>query len=166
MVRAVQLLGLGAAAGIIFFYTFIVTGNSFAVLGQSTAAELLRKLFPAYYKVQIVLFAVPWLSSILAWRAQSRNRGYYSYRSVISGGYGRSAAAIAVLLTVLLLIVMFAHFAILPRIEAVRDAMGPDFAAVGTPLRAQWGSLHGLSMGLNIATLLGSIAAFFWIART
>ena len=161
MIRALRIFCLCAASGVIFFYTFVVTINSFDVLGQATTAVLLDRIFPIYYQVQLALFGLPWL--LILWsQRQGRGRSGSLYSSISMDRHGRPGWGQFILITLLLLFVLYSLLVLLPRMDEIRQAMGVQFAPEGTPLREQWGSLHGVSMVLNLLTMAGAIVAAFW----
>jgi len=80
---------------------------------------------------------------------------------------GRSALALVALMIVL---TAASEFGVTPRMYALRVQMAAAHGSIaGTPredpVRAAFGRLHGVSMSLELVTLLSGLAAFFLTVR-
>jgi len=80
---------------------------------------------------------------------------------------GRSAL---VLVTLMIVLTAASEFGVTPRMYALRVQMAAAHGSIAAtpredPVRAAFGKLHGVSMSLELVTLLSGLAAFFLAIR-
>ncbi len=125
------LLALGVVLGGMGVFSFLVAPLAFRLLPEATAGKFVRGLFPWYYGFLI-------LAALLA--------------VVGSVGHGPVASK---LMTVVLLLAVFARQWLMPRINALRDRQLAGDAAAG-----KWfGRAHGLSVAINVLQFGLTLAA-------
>ena len=84
-----------------------------------------------------------------------------------SRGIGRTAMALVALMMVLTAV---SEFGVTPRMYAMRVQMAAAHGSIAAtpredPVRTAFGKLHGVSMSLELVTLLSGLAAFYLAAR-
>ncbi len=112
------------ATGIMIFFSAILAPVLFRRLGREDAGDVLHHLFPLYHKT-VAIMALLAAASLYVYRIEAL------------------ALAAAAVLAILQLVL------ILPKTAALRLAAREDAAA-----KAAFGRLHGISMLLNLATLI------------
>ncbi len=112
------------ATGIMIFFSAILAPVLFRRLGREGAGDVLHHLFPLYHKT-VAIMALLAAASLYVYRIEAL------------------ALAAAAVLAILQLVL------ILPKTAALRLAAREDAAA-----KAAFGRLHGISMLLNLATLI------------
>lgn len=125
----------GAWAGVLWFFTFGVAWNLFRLFPRERAGEVTTALFPTYFAVAIVLGGAATLAMLPSF---PRSRG----------------ARLAVALQ------LFAIAALAATALILQPAMAAH--APGTPGFAR---LHGLSMALNLFSLLAVPAASLLVIK-
>jgi hypothetical protein len=140
-------LALGAWAGTIVFFSFMVTRAARQLEEKATTA-FLRAIFPRYYLLQVTLGAVSFVASLglLAQGAFSSHKIWGMVTSI----------ALAILTGVLFWI----RQAVLPKMTRMRDRMAifreqkqePDKA-----LLKEWGALHRLTVIVNLIALAATL---------
>jgi len=125
------LLALGLVLGGMGMFSFMVAPLTFRLLPEAMAGKFVRGLFPWYYAFLIG-------ASLLA--------------VVGSVGHGPVASK---LMTVVMLLAVFARQWLMPRINALRDRQLAGDAGAG-----KWfGRAHGLSVGINFLQFGLTLAA-------
>ncbi len=112
------------ATGVMVFFSLILAPALFRRLGRERAGDMLHHLFPLYHKTVAIMALLSALS-------------LYVYR--IEALFLATAAGLAILQLVL----------ILPKTARLRLAAREDETA-----RAAFGRLHGISMVVNLTSLL------------
>jgi hypothetical protein len=143
------LLTLGAWAGSIIFFSFMVT-RSARQLEERQTSKFLRSIFPQYYSFQIACGAVAFVAALGLLAQQG-------FRSKLWGMI--TAAALAVLTGVLFWI----RQAVLPRMTSMRDRMAIFREQKQEPdkvLLKEWGGLHRLTVIVNLLALVAALLLF------
>jgi len=144
-----HLLLLGAWAGAMAFFAFVVAPAAFTVLpSRHLAGELVTRIVGAADAVGILAAAVILLTALLSRPATTWRRP--------SGALSLS------LYGLLLLAPALSSGLISPRLLAMRQAMGRPIEAVGEsdPLRVTFNQLHQASVALLIVALVAALVAF------
>ncbi len=142
--RILRLFGLVAWVGGLVFFIAAVTPVAFRVLPDThTAGAVVRGTLVALHRIGFGAGLV-YLVATLALIGTQRD--------------SHIARAVEVLLVIgMLLITSYSHFSVLPRMENDRLSLGGDVtkAAPDEPARRHFDRLHGLSVKLEGAVLLG-----------
>lgn len=124
-------LAVGAWLGAVVFQSALVAPVVFSTLDAGGARDVLRTLFPRFFLLGVGCLATALVAALLLPAASGR------------------ALPIGILATALAMIV--AARLLVPAINRARDA--------GDAGRKRFGRLHGLSVLLTLASLLGALAA-------
>jgi len=129
-IHIITALAAALALGAVVFLSFVLAPMVFRVLEPESASRFLRALFPRYYRFLLACFVV------------------------LSGLVGFTRPGL-ILVAVALAMLAAGSLALVPRINAARDA--------GEAGASRFRRLHGLSVAINLAMLVGSgwlVAAF------
>ena len=148
----VEVLLLGVWLGAMGFFGFAVPQSGFAVLPSREMVGLL--VTSTITKVEIlglVMGALLIVIQLVSWRARS------GARSVRLNLIALMLAAAAI-----------SHFWITPEMVNLRESMGPalERLPLTDPLRQQFNHLHGYSVGLLMAAMIGGIVTLFLTVRS
>jgi cytochrome bd-type quinol oxidase subunit 2 len=136
------LLALIVWLGETVFLSFVVAPSIFRGFPPEEAGRVMGTIFPAYYAVGIVCGVVLVGAAVFLWRTGSAGAARWGL-----------AAALAV---VMLVCILYAGFAVQPRVRELRELRHrPDAPA---NVEADFQHLHGLSVQLNSVVLAGGIA--------
>jgi len=85
-------------------------------------------------------------------------------------GAGSLARSAALLVALMIVLTATSEFGVTPRMTGLREQMIREHGSVAAtpredPARSSFGKLHGVSASLELATLLGGLAALFLTAR-
>ncbi len=136
------LLAAGVWTGTIVFQSAVVTPTVFTGLDETQARVFLRTLFPRFFRLGLVCGIV--MATVLAVIA-------------VSGAASNTLTAMAVL-TAIMLIFGAISLALVPLINAARDA--------GPPGAARFKALHRLSVILTVLVLMLGVAAIATVGGT
>ena len=135
---SVAAIGTAVWVGTIVFQSAIVAPSVFSALESSDASKFLRRLFPSFFRLGIACGAI----MTLGFAFLVFGRGYQSW-----------PFAVSVAMTALAIV----SLAMVPRINAARDA--------GEAGAAAFERLHRLSVLLTVAILLAGIVVLAHVAR-
>lgn len=142
LILSIYLAALGCWFGGIVFFSLFTAPAVFTVLPRPEAGQLISTIFPRYYMLGYVAGTVSLVLAI--------------YLTAVRGPrmwWGGTTLALAIALG----ITFYAGRVILPRADAIRtvnEDPNPDPAR-----KAEFDKLHGMSVTLNGAVLLLSLAA-------
>ena len=142
LILSIYLAALGCWFGGIVFFSFFTAPAVFTVLPRPEAGQLISTIFPRYYMLGYIAGTVSLVLAI--------------YLTAVRGPriwWGGTTLALAIALG----ITFYAGRVILPRADAIRtvnEDPNPDPAR-----KAEFDKLHGMSVTLNGAVLLLSLAA-------
>ncbi|HEV8482490.1 MAG TPA: DUF4149 domain-containing protein [Blastocatellia bacterium] len=148
----VEVLLLGVWLGAMGFFSFAVPQSGFAVLPSRELVGLL--VTSTITKVEILGLVIGGLLTVIqlvSWRARG---GARSVRLILIGMMVVAAA--------------LSHFWITPEMVRLREAMGPalEHVPLTDPLKIQFNHLHGYSVGLLMAAMLGGVLTLFLTVRS
>jgi len=148
--RFVQVFALGTWVGSILYFAIVVAQSVFAVLGiNDQAGAIIGHSLAGLHHLGLVASILFLVAAVLLAR---------SLRALLKP---------ASLLVILMLVMAGAsQHIVIPRMEALRLQMG---SVVNTPhsspMRVEFDRLHGISVDLEMATLLAGLVALFLTAR-
>ena len=150
VLRAIEFLGLSIWLGSDVFLSFVVAPGAFHVLaGRDQAGAVVGYSLTRMHWMGIVCGAVILLVRVL--RAQS---------------FARLAAPPTLCVVLMLLLTVISQVAVSPKMAVLRVQMGSiESTEVGSPLLAEFGRLHMVSVGLESGVLLAGMAALFLLVR-
>jgi hypothetical protein len=153
---------LAAWLGASMFFSFVVAPSAFAVLPtHELAGNLVTRTLAVVNVSGVVMALLLVVSAHYSWQAttnpavmnnRSRRRAWWvEYTSIFIIGLTTSIG----------------HWQVNARLLALRHAMGRpiDEVAINDPLRAEFNSLHGVSVALLSLAMIAAIVAFVAIAR-
>lgn len=151
-IKWIYLVTLAAWIGSILFFSFIVAPTVFKTLQPQDAGLLIRRIFSKYYLLGIGCSAVA-LTCVTILLAKG------------------SFPTMPAVLSLLLLAGMggtdvWMRQSVMPHMNEIRDRVNEARAAGKEPepeLKAEWDSLHGLSVKINGAVLLCGLALLFLV---
>jgi hypothetical protein len=149
LVRFLQFFALGTWVGSILYFGAIVAPAAFTVLTEDQAGALVGVTLGRLHLLGIIAGVIYLLVTAL---------------------WGHSAAALlrpAPLLVFPMLVLTFvSQFWVIATMDALRAQMGSVAATpAGSTLRASFDRLHGLSVNLEMAVLVGGLIALFFTSR-
>jgi len=147
-VATAYLLALAVWLGTIVFHSFVVAPALFRTLPQTTAGDVVSRIFPAYYLVGYVCGAI----AVAAPR--------YLTLSAPGEPSWRWASMIAAILLALTLV---AGAVIPPRAAALRREL--PAAAADAPVRKQFRQLHQMAVVANLLVLASGLGLVVVVAR-
>jgi uncharacterized membrane protein len=150
VLRAIEFLGLSIWLGSDIFLSFVVAPGAFSVLASSNqAGAIVGYSLTRMHYIGIVCGAAILLVRLLRTR---------SFASLVA------PAALCVVLMILLTVISQA--AVSPKMAALRLQMGSiGETAADSTLRAEFGRLHRVSVGLESGVLLAGMTALFWMVQ-
>lgn len=147
IVKFVYLATLAVWVGGIICFSFLVAPALFGALPSAAAGDAVGAIFPRYYAVGYVCGLVLLALCALLYREAGAQRWW------------RVSTA---LFAVMLLATLYAGMVILPRTVALRPQVRA--AEVAPEIRAEFGRLHGLAVGLNSVVLVCGVTALGFAA--
>jgi hypothetical protein len=132
-----------------FYFTGFAANQLFASLPLDTAGRAVGALFPTFFALCTILSALTIVFYVLIGRATKASGWVYQ------GGLWASAAGF--------ILCAANQFVLLPRIQAIEAKMGPVSTAAPL-LRHQFGVLHGLSMLVELLSLIAALIVFLTMA--
>lgn len=141
--RRAHLFALAMLVGGGVLYTFVLTPAVFSSYPRDTAGAVVGTMMPRYFSFQLVSVVVATLALLSSWRAWAPRRGGLSLG----------------LLLALLALQLFVQLKLYPQILEVKGRVASFESAPGSPERARFRALHGVSMTLNLVTLAGGAVA-------
>lgn len=150
LLRTLEFLGLGYWLGSDAFLSFVVAPGAFHVLAsRDQAGAIVGYSLTRMHWMGVVCGVVILLARVLRTR---------------SLGSLLAPAALCVMFMILLTVV--SQIAVSPKMAVLRVQMGSIQATeVGSPLLAEFGRLHAVSVGLESGVLLAGIAAIVLSVR-
>jgi hypothetical protein len=142
IVKFVYFTTLAIWVGGIACFSFLVAPALFGTLPSNTAGDAVGAIFPRYYAAGYVCGFVLLAVCALLYREAGTQRWW------------RVSTA---LFTVMLLATLYAGMVTLPRTAALRPQIRA--AEVAPEVRAEFGRLHGIAMGLNVLVLVCGLTA-------
>jgi hypothetical protein len=145
--RSIYAISIGAAIGVIVFFSAVVAESAFATFDETTAGTFLAHVFPSYYTLTGVLFGVGFVASFAGFPSLRRASARVSRWSVFVAG----------------LLMLVSGVWLLPAMNHIRLAAGN--LAAGTALDQRFFMYHGVSMVFDLlAGLLGivGLGVFAW----
>jgi hypothetical protein len=144
VLNAVILVAIAVWVGSEVFFSLIVAPVLFRVLSQYNAGRVICALFPQYYLIGIVcgLIAISSLIGLAIWRSMWSN----------------TVTLELLLLSIMVLITIYARQSLLPRINLAREA--------GEAEKGRFRRLHWESVILNAVVLVLGLSALVLLART
>jgi len=148
--RAIEFLGLSVWLGSDVFLSFVVAPGAFSVLAsRDQAGALVGYSLTRMHWMGIVCGVVILVVRLVRTRSAS--------------GLAAPAAVCVVLMMVLTVV---SQAAVSPKMAALRVRMGSiEATAAGSPLLAEFGRMHRVSVGLESGVLLAGMAALFWMVK-
>ena len=150
LLRTIEFLGLGYWLGSDVFLSFVVAPGAFSVLAsRDQAGAIVGYSLTRMHRMGIACGVVILLVRVLRMR---------SLAALLA------PAALCVMLMILLTVISQA--AVSPRMAGLRVQMGSiEATAAGSPLLAEFGRLHRISVSLESGVLLAGFAAMYLIVR-
>jgi hypothetical protein len=142
IIKLLYLVSLAVWTGTIVFFSAVVAPTLHRTLKPEDASNLTRKLFPKYYLTGIVCAAV----GIVCVGLLTFDRAFGKWPGVLS----------LLLLAGLGATVFWLRQTIVPAMDALREKRDKDPEA-----EADWKTMHGQSVRLNVVTLIGLLALLF-----
>jgi len=150
VLRAIEFLGLSVWLGSDVFLSFVVAPGAFTVLASRDQAGALV----GYSLTSIHLLGILCGLVILASRLL-RMRTFASF-----------VAPAALCVVLMIVLTAISQATVTPRIAALRARMGSvEATAADSPLLAQFGRLHGVSVTLESGVLLAGLAAMYLMVK-
>jgi uncharacterized membrane protein len=150
ILRTIQLLALGLWLGSDVFLSFVVAPGAFRMLASRDQAGAIVGFALGKMHFLGVACGIVFLAA-----------GLVRTRSIASL---LRSAALCVLLMILLTVI--SQTAVSPKMAALRVQMGSIQAtAADSPLLAEFGRLHGISVALESGVLLAGFAAMYLLVR-
>lgn len=148
--RAIEFLGLSVWLGSDVFLSFVVAPGAFSVLASRDQAGAL---------VGYSLTRMHWMGIVCG-------VVILVVRLVRTRGVSGLAAPAAVCVVLMMVLTVVSQAAVSPKMAALRVRMGSiEATAVGSPLLAEFGRMHRVSVGLESGVLLAGMAALFWMVK-
>lgn len=150
VLRAIEFLGLSIWLGSDVFLSFVVAPGAFSVLAsRDQAGAIVGYSLTRMHWMGIVCGVVILLVRVLRTRSLA----------------GLVAPA-ALCVVVMILLTVISQVAVSPKMAVLRVHMGSIQATqAGSPLLAEFGRLHRISVGLESGVLLAGMAALLWMVR-
>ena len=150
VLRAIEFLGLSIWLGSDVFLSFVVAPGAFSVLAsRDQAGAIVGYSLGRMHWMGIICGAVILLVRVLRTR---------SFLSLVT------PTAMCVALMILLTVISQA--VVSPKMTVLRVQMGSvEATRAGSPLLAEFGRLHSISVGLESGVLLAGMAAMFLMVR-
>lgn len=150
ILRFVQVFALGTWVGSILFFAIVVAQSVFSVLGiTDQAGAIIGRSIAGLHHFGLVASILFLVAALLLARSP------------------RALLKPASLLVILMLLMTGAsQHIVIPRMEGLRLQMGSvDNTPPSSPLRVEFDRLHGVSVDLEMATLLAGLIALYLTAR-
>jgi uncharacterized membrane protein len=146
VLRAIEFLGLSIWLGSDVFLSFVVAPGAFSVLAsRDQAGAIVGYSLGRMHWMGIICGAVILLVRVLRTRS-----------------LGSLVAPAAMCVALMILLTVISQAAVSPKMAVLRMQMGSVAATrAGSPLLAEFGRLHSISVGLESAVLLAGLAALF-----
>jgi hypothetical protein len=149
LVTVCGFLAIALWLGTGFYFTGFAANELFAALPLDTAGQAVGALFPTFFALCTILSGLTLVFYVMIGRATKAAGWVYQT--------GRWAAVIGFILCAV------NQFVLLPKIQAIEAKMGPVSTAAPV-LRHQFGVLHGLSMLVELLSLIAALAVFLTMA--
>jgi len=150
VLRSVEVLCLGLWLGSDVFLSFVVAPGAFRVLGSRDAAGAMVGFALGRMHLLGVICGVVFLLARLM-----RTRTFASF-----------VAPVALCVVLMIALTVASQVGVSPRMAVLRVQMGSIQAtAEGSPLLAEFGRLHRISVSLESGVLLAGFAAMFLLVR-
>jgi hypothetical protein len=150
LLRTVEFLCLGLWLGSDVFLSFVVAPGAFQVLGSRDAAGALVGFALGRMHLLGVICGVLLLVA----------------RLVRTRTFGSFVAPVALCVVLMMALTVASQVGISPRMALLRVQMGSVQAtAEGSPLLAEFGRLHRISVLLESGVLLSGLGAFYFMVR-
>jgi uncharacterized membrane protein len=150
VLRAIEFLGLSVWLGSDVFLSFVVAPGAFSMLAsRDQAGALVGYSFTSMHLLGILCGLVILASRLL------RMRTFASF-----------VAPAALCVVLMMLLTTISQIFVTPRMADLRARMGSiEATAADSPLLAQFGRLHAVSVALESGVLLAGIAAMYWMVK-
>ncbi len=148
IVAAVYLMALAIWVGSVIFHSFVVAPTLFRSLPQSTAGDVVARIFPTYYLIGYVCGAV---ATIAPWLLRG------------SGTGERTVVWASIVAATMLFATIVGGAVIHPRAAALRSGLAA--AAADSPERSQFRRLHAAAVGANLLVLTGGLVLVVIVSR-
>jgi uncharacterized membrane protein len=150
LLRTIEFLCLGLWLGSDVFLSFVVAPGAFRILGSRDAAGAMVGFALGRMHLLGVICGVLLLLARLV-----RTRTFASF-----------VAPAAVCVVLMIALTVASQVGVSPRMAVLRVQMGSiEATAQGSPLLAEFGQLHRISVLLESGVLLAGLAAFYFIVR-
>jgi hypothetical protein len=150
LLRTIEFLCLGLWLGSDVFLSFVVAPGAFRILGSRDAAGAMVGFALGRMHLLGVICGVLLLLARLI-----RTRTFASF-----------VAPVAVCVVVMIALTVASQVGVSPRMAVLRVQMGSiEATAQGSPLLAEFGQLHRISVLLESGVLLAGLAAFYFMVR-
>jgi uncharacterized membrane protein len=150
LLRTIEFLGLSLWLGSDVFLSFVVAPGAFHILGSRDQAGAMVGYALTRMHLGGILCGVVFLAARLA-----RTRTFASY----AGGPAICVAAMMALTVV-------SQYTVSAKMAALRVRMGSiQSTDAGSPLLAEFGQLHGISVMLESGVLLAGLVAMYLLVR-
>jgi hypothetical protein len=135
-------LVLSSWVGGIAIFTFIITPAIFSSFDRDMAGTIVGKLFPGYFRFNLLLSAIALILIIFAGLSFAK--------------YGHK---LSLVLTALALVInIYVTFKLHPDVKAAKKEIHSfEDIAADSPLRKKFGKLHAISAGLNLLLLADGV---------
>jgi len=150
VLRTIEFLGLSVWLGSDIFLSFVVAPGAFRVLASRDQAGAIV----GFSLTRMHLLGIACGVMVLFLRLL-RTRTFASL-----------AAPAALSVVLMMLLTTVSQAAVTPKLAALRVEMGSiEATALGSPLLAEFGRLHGISVLLESGVLLSGFAALYFLVR-
>ena len=150
VLRAIEFLGLSIWLGSDVFLSFVVAPGAFSVLAsRDQAGAIVGYSLGRMHWMGIICGAVILLVRVLRTRS-----------------FGSLVAPAAMCVALMILLTVISQAVVSPKMAVLRVQMGSvEATRAGSPLLAEFGRLHSISVGLESGVLLAGMAAMFLTVR-
>jgi uncharacterized membrane protein len=150
VLRAIEFLGLSIWLGSDVFLSFVVAPGAFSVLAsRDQAGAIVGYSLGRMHWMGIICGAVILLVRVLRTRS-----------------FGSLVAPAAMCVALMILLTVISQAVVSPNMAVLRVQMGSvEATRAGSPLLAEFGRLHSISVGLESGVLLAGVAAMFLMLR-
>lgn len=150
LLRFVQVFALGTWVGSILYFAIVVAQSVFSVLGiNDQAGAIIGHSLAGLHHMGLVASIV-----------------FLAASAILARSLRGLAEPASILVILMLLMAGASQHMVMPRMDALRQQMGSVVSTPrSNPLRMEFDRLHGISVDLEMATLLAGIVALFLTAR-
>lgn len=150
ILRFVQVFALGTWVGSILYFAIVVAQSVFSVLGiNDQAGAIIGRSLAGLHHMGLVA-SIVFLAAVVLLARSAR-------------GLAKPSSILVILM---LLMAGASQHIVMPRMDSLRQQMGSVVSTPQTnPLRIEFDRLHGVSVDLEMGTLVAGLAALFLTTR-